>query len=105
MLAANTRARARSTRVSVWTSRDERGSSSTSTALVAVHRPSTLALADRVAFVDEGRLLAVGTHEELAGLEAYRAVLGLDRSTLSSIEPGSEDIEPGSESENIEDVA
>ncbi|HEX2046741.1 MAG TPA: ABC transporter ATP-binding protein [Acidimicrobiales bacterium] len=51
-----------------------------STALVAVHRPSTLALADRVAFLEGGRLLAVGTHTELAAeLPAYRAVLGIDR--------------------------
>ena len=51
-----------------------------STALLAVHRPSTLALADRVAFLDRGRLEAVGTHAELAAeLPAYRAVLGIDR--------------------------
>lgn len=51
-----------------------------STALLAVHRPSTLALADRVAFVDGGRVLAVGTHAELASeMPAYRSVLGLDR--------------------------
>jgi ATP-binding cassette subfamily B protein len=51
-----------------------------STAIVAVHRPSTLALADRVAFFEAGRLQAVGGHAELvAGLPAYRAVLGLDR--------------------------
>ena len=51
-----------------------------STAVVAVHRPSTLALADRVAFLDEGRLVAVGTHGELAAeLPSYRAVLGIDR--------------------------
>ncbi len=51
-----------------------------STALVAVHRPSTLALADRVAFLEGGRLLAVGTHTELAAeLPSYRAVLGIDR--------------------------
>ena len=50
-----------------------------STALLAVHRPSTLALADRVAFLDDGRLLAVGTHAELAAeLPSYRAVLGID---------------------------
>jgi ATP-binding cassette subfamily B protein len=50
------------------------------TALVAVHRPSTLALADRVAFLEEGRLVAVGPHSELVErLPAYRAVLGLDR--------------------------
>jgi ATP-binding cassette subfamily B protein len=49
-----------------------------STALVAVHRPSTLALADRVAWVEDGRLRAVGTPAELADLPGYRAVLGLD---------------------------
>ena len=58
-----------------------------STALVAVHRPATLALADRVAFLDEGRLLAVGTHSELAAeLASYRAVLGLDRRPAGGIE-------------------
>lgn len=51
-----------------------------STALVAVHRPSTLALADRVAYLDGGSVRAVGTHAELAdALPSYRAVLGLDR--------------------------
>jgi len=46
------------------------------TALVAVHRPSTLALADRVAFLSGGRIAAVGTHHELMGREpAYRAIL------------------------------
>ncbi len=51
-----------------------------STALVAVHRPSTLALADRVAFLEAGTVRAVGTHAELAAeLPSYRAVLGIDR--------------------------
>ena len=49
-----------------------------STAIVAVHRPSTLALADRVAWFEGGRLRAVGTPAELAELPGYRAVLGLD---------------------------
>ena len=49
-----------------------------STAIVAVHRPSTLALADRVAWLEDGRLRAVGTPAELAELAGYRAVLGLD---------------------------
>jgi ATP-binding cassette subfamily B protein len=35
------------------------------TALVVVHRPSTLALADRVALLEDGRIAAVGTHSEL----------------------------------------
>lgn len=47
------------------------------TALVAVHRRSTLALADRVAFLDAGRIVAVGTHSELARTQpAYRRWLG-----------------------------
>ena len=49
-----------------------------STAIVAVHRPSTLALADRVAWFESGRLRAVGTPAELAELAGYRAVLGLE---------------------------
>ena len=37
------------------------------TAIIAVHRPSTVALADRVAFLHDGRIAAVGTHDELLG--------------------------------------
>ncbi|MFE6162991.1 ABC transporter ATP-binding protein [Streptomyces sp. NPDC056486] len=35
------------------------------TALVVAHRPSTVLLADRVALLSEGRITAVGTHQEL----------------------------------------
>jgi len=46
------------------------------TALIVVHRPSTIALADRVAFLDGGTIAAVGTHSELLeSVPAYRAVL------------------------------
>jgi ATP-binding cassette subfamily B protein len=46
------------------------------TALLVVHRPSTVALADRVALVADGTITAVGTHAELmANLPAYREVL------------------------------
>ncbi|TDC72140.1 ABC transporter ATP-binding protein [Micromonospora sp. KC606] len=46
------------------------------TALLVVHRPSTVALADRVALLDGGRITAVGRHSELlATVPAYRAVL------------------------------
>jgi ATP-binding cassette subfamily B protein len=46
------------------------------TGLVVVHRPSTLALADRVAFLDGGTIVATGTHSELmASHPAYRAIL------------------------------
>jgi ATP-binding cassette subfamily B protein len=46
------------------------------TALLVVHRPSTVALADRVALLADGVIAAVGTHSELlATVPAYRDVL------------------------------
>lgn len=46
------------------------------TALVVAHRPSTVALADRVAFIADGRIVATGSHHELMrSVPAYRAVL------------------------------
>ena len=46
------------------------------TALIVVHRPSTVALADRVALLRDGVIAAVGTHSELMASEpTYRAVL------------------------------
>jgi ATP-binding cassette subfamily B protein len=46
------------------------------TGLLVVHRPSTLALADRVALIDGGSVVAVGTHTELMTTnELYRALL------------------------------
>ncbi len=46
------------------------------TALVVVHRPSTIALADRAALLHDGRIVATGTHSELLRDEPrYRAIL------------------------------
>ena len=46
------------------------------TALLVVHRPSTLALADRVALIDGGTVVATGTHTELMkSNDLYRALL------------------------------
>src|SRR3954469_15005435 len=46
------------------------------TALLVVHRPSTVALADRVALLEGGRIAAVGTHSDLlAEVPAYRDLL------------------------------
>ena len=62
------------------------------TAIIAVHRPSTVALADRVAFLHEGRIAAVGTHRDLlASNPDYAAVIGetheevLDESILADV--------------------
>ncbi|ARJ07213.1 ABC transporter [Cnuibacter physcomitrellae] len=46
------------------------------TALIVAHRPSTVALADRVALLQDGRVTAVGTHSELlATSDHYRFVI------------------------------
>jgi len=46
------------------------------TALIVAHRPSTVALADRVALLQKGRITAVGTHSELLRTSAhYRHVI------------------------------
>ncbi|TAM87527.1 MAG: ABC transporter ATP-binding protein [Jatrophihabitans sp.] len=48
----------------------------TTTALVVAHRPSTVMLADRVAVVQGGQIVAVGTHTELlTTVPAYRDLL------------------------------
>lgn len=57
------------------------------TTLIVAHRPSTVALADRVALLENGRITAVGTHTELlAGNAHYRYV-------IASLEPGPKDLD------------
>jgi ATP-binding cassette subfamily B protein len=49
------------------------------TTLVIAHRPATIALADRVAVLDGGRIVEEGTHGELLrGSSRYRALLALE---------------------------
>ena len=46
------------------------------TTIVIAHRAATIALADRVVLLDEGRVVAEGTHTQLlATSERYRHVL------------------------------
>lgn len=60
------------------------------TAVVVAHRPSTVMLADRVALLSEGRISAVGTHQELLRGNAEYAWL------MSGAEgPAGEDAYPG----------
>ena len=48
------------------------------TTLVIAHRPATIALADRVALVEAGRVVEQGTHAELLARSArYRELLVL----------------------------
>ena len=48
------------------------------TTLVIAHRPATIALADRVALVEAGRVAEQGTHAELlARSSRYRSLLAL----------------------------
>lgn len=64
------------------------------TTIVIAHRPATIALADRVVLLDQGRIVAEGPHEDLlAASERYRQVLAsaeadLEVSTAAASAPG-----------------
>lgn len=45
------------------------------TVVVVAHRISTILLADSVVYLDEGRVVATGTHEELLGRDDYRSLV------------------------------
>ena len=50
------------------------------TTILIAHRISTIAKMDKILFLDDGKLLAVGTHEELyATCAAYRKMVDLQR--------------------------
>jgi ATP-binding cassette, subfamily B, bacterial len=58
------------------------------TGLLVAHRPSTLALADRVALLDEGTISAVGSHSELLeSVPAYREILSQDTESAEAARP------------------
>ncbi|AOT02428.1 ABC transporter ATP-binding protein [Arthrobacter sp. U41] len=60
---------------------------SDTTTLIVAHRPSTVAMADRVALLEDGRITAVGTHTELlAENRHYRHV-------IASLDPEPRDLD------------
>lgn len=54
------------------------------TTLIIAHRVETIALASRVVLLDQGRIVADGTHHELLSVAQYRAALALDELGVSS---------------------
>jgi ATP-binding cassette subfamily B protein len=58
------------------------------TSLLVAHRPSTLALADRVALLEDGTISAVGSHSELLeSVPAYREILSQDTESAEAARP------------------
>ena len=64
------------------------------TTIVIAHRPATIALADRVLLIDEGRVVAEGTHSELlATNDRYREVLAADLDLDSAPGPDTAEVD------------
>src|SRR6478752_2706947 len=57
------------------------------TTLLVAHRPSTVALADRVALLEDGRITAVGTHTELLAENSHY------RYVIASLDPEPRDLD------------
>lgn len=67
-----------------------------STVFLVVHRPSTVALADRSILLEEGRLVAVGRHHDLMETEPrYRAVLSEAAEDLDPSDLDADDLDAG----------
>ena len=60
------------------------------TTIVIAHRPGTIALAERVVFIDDSTIAAIGKHEELvASNTRYREVLASMEQSKSQRTPES----------------
>ncbi len=68
------------------------------TTILIAHRRSTLALADRIAVVAEGRVIDVGEHPELlARCAIYRSLLGGAQDGIDELDPDEEPFRAGRE--------
>ena len=74
------------------------------TGLLVVHRPSTVALANRVALLRDGALVAVGTHHELMERPDYASVLSVDYDASSGGHMSAHGAWRGIAAEEVEDV-
>ncbi len=61
------------------------------TTILIAHRLSTISLADRVVLLDEGKIVASGTHQELMRTESrYRDILAQQGRIHDEVEPETE---------------
>lgn len=68
------------------------------TTLIVAHRPSTVAMADRVALLQDGRITAVGTHQELLAVSAHY------RHVLSTLDGEPKDLDTGLDDDLPDDL-
>jgi ATP-binding cassette subfamily B protein len=68
------------------------------TTLIVAHRPSTVALADRVALLEDGRISDVGTHSELLARNPHY------RFVIASLDEGPKDLDSHLEDSELDEL-